>query len=261
MNYLETNALQWDKRTAIHKDSDFYDLQGFMSGDNMLKAIERKEVGDVKGKSLLHLQCHFGLDTLSWAKLGANVTGIDLSEQAIELAKQISKDTQINGNFIATDVYSVGDHLEDKFDIVFTSYGTIVWLDDLNKWAKVIADRLNPDGFFYMVDFHPLVESFDTSTLEIKYPYFNEGPIEEFSKHTYTDGPELNMQEVSFSHSFSEIFDALLSVGLQLEFFNEHDYAAHDCFENMEERAPGEFVFKNRSVNVPMMYSLKWLKR
>ena len=138
MNYIETNALQWDKRTDIHKDSDFYDLKGFMAGDNMLKVVERMEMGDVNGKSLLHLQCHFGLDTLSWARLGAKVTGKDLSQQAIELATQISKDAGLESTFVATDVYSVGDHISDKFDIVFTSYGTIVWLDDLSKWANVI---------------------------------------------------------------------------------------------------------------------------
>lgn len=260
MDYIETNTLQWDKRTGIHKDSDFYDLQGFMSGDNMLKPVERREVGDVKNKSLLHLQCHFGLDTLSWARLGAKVTGIDLSSEAIQLAQQISKDADLESKFVATDVYSVGDHVSDKFDIVFTSYGTIVWLDDLDKWAHVIADKLKTGGFFYMIDFHPLVEAFDTSTLEIKYPYFNEGPIEEFNEHTYTDGPELNMTEISFSHSFSEIFNALIGVGLKLKFFNEFDYATHDCFDNMEERAAGEFIFKNRTVNVPMMYSMKWTK-
>jgi len=206
----------------------------------------------------LHLQCHFGLDTLSWARLGADVTGIDLSAQAIALAQQISKDAGLQSKFVATDVYSVGERISEKFDIVFTSYGTIVWLDDLDKWARVIADRLKPGGFFYMVDFHPLVESFDSKSMEIKYPYFNTGPIEEFGQHTYTDGPELNMTEISFSHSFSEIFNALIGVGLKLEFFNEHDYATHNCFDNMVERAPGEFIFKNRKEAVPMMYSMKW---
>lgn len=260
MSYLETNRLQWDKRTSIHKDSDFYDLQGFLDGKNKLHALEIEEVGHVKGKSLLHLQCHFGLDTLSWARLGAKVTGIDISPQAIELAQSTAAQAKLDAQFIVSDVYSVNENVKDHFDIVFTSYGTIVWLDDLTKWAEVITARLKKGGFFYMIDFHPLVESYDSKSMELKYPYFNTGPVEEFGQHTYTDGPELNMTEITFSHSFSEIINSLISVGLKLEFFNEFDYTTHDCFENMVEFEPRKYRFKEMNVAMPMMYSMKWRK-
>jgi len=123
-----------------------------------------------------------------------------------------------------SDVYSVNENVKDHFDIVFTSYGTIVWLDDLTKWAEVITARLKKGGFFYMIDFHPLVESYDSK------------------------------------HSFSEIINSLISVGLKLEFFNEFDYTTHDCFENMVEFEPRKYRFKEMNVAMPMMYSMKWRK-
>ena len=146
--YFDANKEGWNKKTAIHKTSSFYDLENFKKGKSSLNKIELDEVGDVKGKALLHLQCHFGMDTLSWAKEGAIVTGVDISDEAIQLANELSAELNIPAQFICCNVYDTSNHVHQKFDIIFTSYGTIGWLPSLKPWAKVIAQNLKPGGVF-----------------------------------------------------------------------------------------------------------------
>ena len=148
-DYFEANKKLWNQRTIVHKDSSFYNLAGFKAGENVLTPIELNELGDVKGKKMLHLQCHFGMDSLNWARLGADVTGVDLSDEAIKEAKQLNDELAMNAKFICCNVYDLKEHLDEKFDIVFTSYGTIGWLPDLDKWAGLIAHYLKPGGTFY----------------------------------------------------------------------------------------------------------------
>lgn len=138
MNYLELNRKAWDKRTAIHVDSQFYDVAGFIRGKSSLNSIELEQVGDVNGKTLLHLQCHFGLDSLSWSRLGANVTGVDLSPIAIDHARDLPRQLGLKAEFIADDIYHFGSDNTRKFNNVFTSYGVLCWLPDLTRWAAVI---------------------------------------------------------------------------------------------------------------------------
>jgi 2-polyprenyl-3-methyl-5-hydroxy-6-metoxy-1,4-benzoquinol methylase len=171
VNYQElfdANKPLWNQRTAIHKDSEFYDLAGFRAGANVLTPIELNEIGDVKGKSLLHLQCHFGMDTLNFSRLGAKCTGIDLSDDAIKLAQQINDELKLDAKFVCCNVYDTSEYVKEQFDIVFTSYGVIGWLPDLDKWAKMIAEKLKPDGFFYMAEFHPVVWMFDEEFTHIE---------------------------------------------------------------------------------------------
>jgi 2-polyprenyl-3-methyl-5-hydroxy-6-metoxy-1,4-benzoquinol methylase len=135
---IEANKKHWDELVEIHFSDSDYDVRGFLDGKNALKELELKELGDVNGKSMLHLQCHFGMDTLSWARLGANVTGIDFSEKAIVKARQLAKEISVNAKFITSDIYSLIENMGDeKFDIVFTSYGVLYWLPDLVAWSKV----------------------------------------------------------------------------------------------------------------------------
>ena len=152
-SYFEQNKDSWNKRTAVHKESAFYDLDSFKKGKSALNKIELEELGDVTGKSLLHLQCHFGMDTMSWARAGADCVGVDLSDEAINLAKEINSELNLHTGFICCNVYDLKQHLDKKFDIVFTSYGTIGWLPDLDKWAEIVAHFLKPGGIFYIADF------------------------------------------------------------------------------------------------------------
>jgi len=185
--FFEANKQLWNRRTAVHKDSDFYDLAGFKAGKNSLTPVELEELGDVRGKSLLHLQCHFGIDTLSLARMGARCTGIDLSNDAIKLAKELNDELKLDATFICCNVYDTSKYVLEMFDIVFTSYGVIGWLPGLAPWAKVVAERLKPGGFFYMAEFHPVVWMFDDDFTHIKYAYENKEVIVTENEGTYTD--------------------------------------------------------------------------
>ncbi|UCG30700.1 MAG: class I SAM-dependent methyltransferase, partial [candidate division WOR-3 bacterium] len=168
--YFEANKQLWNGLVSINKSSRMYDLDGFKKGKSSLNFIELEELGDVSGKSLLHLQCHFGMDTLSWARLGAKVTGIDFSEEAIRLARSLSKEFDIPGRFIQSNVYDAREVLSEKFDLVYTSYGVLCWLPDLAEWGRIIHHFLKEDGIFYMVEFHPVRAMFDDDG-KMKDPY------------------------------------------------------------------------------------------
>ena len=121
----------WNERTPIHAASSFYNVDGFESGDITLTNTEIEEMGSVVGKSLLHLQCHFGMDTMSWSRLGANATGVDISDTAIELARELNDELCLNTRFIRSNIYDLPDVLNEQFDIVYTAIGALCWLPDM----------------------------------------------------------------------------------------------------------------------------------
>ncbi len=174
-DYLAINKNTWNTKTPVHLNSEFYGLEEFIKGKTSLKQIELDLLGEVKGKKILHLQCHFGQDTLSLARMGAEVTGVDFSDTAIKEANLLTQKINQSARFICCDVYSLPEHLDEEFDLVYTSYGTIGWLPDLNKWAQIIHRFLKPGGKFVFVEFHPVVWMFDDNFKEIKYNYFNVG--------------------------------------------------------------------------------------
>src|SRR5690606_24012242 len=176
-NYLDHNRNAWNKRSELHINSEFYDVEGFLKGKSSLNSIELELLGEVKGKSVLHLQCHFGQDSLSISRLGAEVTGVDLSDKAIEMAKELAKKDQSTAQFICCNLYDLSSHLDEKFDVVFTSYGTIGWLSDLNKWADLIRHFLKPNGKFVFVEFHPFIWMYDDNLEKIQYNYFKNEAI------------------------------------------------------------------------------------
>ena len=258
--YFKTNQELWDQKTEYHKNSEFYDLEAFKKGKSSLKEIELQGVGQVQNKSLLHLQCHFGQDTLSWARMGAEVTGVDLSGEAINLANELSEELSIPGTFIQSNLYDLYDKLDKNFDIIFTSYGTIVWLPDLNKWAKLINHYLKKGGFFYIADFHPIVNMLDyDNNLSLIYPYFNTGKaFEDVVEGTYADrNAPIKHKEYFWFHSFSEILTALLNEGLTIEAFNEFDYSPYNCFPGMTEISPGKYRLGNPDLALPHVFSIR----
>lgn len=260
--YFEANKHLWNQRTVVHKDSSFYDLAGFKAGTTVLTPIELKEVGDVKGKKMLHLQCHFGMDSLNWARLGADVTGIDLSDEAIKEAIQLNDELGLDAKFICCNVYDTSEHVQDLFDIVFTSYGTIGWLPDLKPWAKMIVERLKPGGFFYIAEFHPVVWMFDDEFTHIKYAYENQEVIVTENEGTYTDrNADIKGKEYSWNHCISEVLNALISAGLKIEMFNEHMYSPYGCFRNTIESEKGHWHIKGMEGKLPMVYSVRAAKQ
>lgn len=257
-DYFAANKEAWNKRTAVHIDSSFYDNEKFKAGESSLNKTELEALGNVKGKSLLHLQCHFGQDTLSWAREGAIVTGIDISDKAIEEAKALSETLNIPAKFICCNVYDTREHIDELFDIVFTSYGTIGWLPDLDKWAAVISKSLKPGGIFYMIDFHPLMWMWDDDFTHIKYPYHNTDVITTAQTGTYADrDAALSYTEYGWNHSISEILNALIKNGLGIESFNEFNFSHYNCFNTTVQDEDGHWQIKGMEKKLPMMYSVR----
>jgi SAM-dependent methyltransferase len=266
--YFAANKASWNKRTMVHKDSAFYDLDGFKTGKSSLNKIELDELSDVKGKSLLHLQCHFGMDTLGWEREGAIVTGADLSDVSIRLAREITAALKMNAQFICANIYDLTDAAKvpelagSLFDIVFTSYGTIGWLPDLDKWAATVAHFLKPGGIFYIADFHPALWMMDEEFKFVKYPYFNTELIAEITEGTYTDrNAPIRSEDYSWNHPFSEIFNALISHGLNIVQFNEFPFSPYNCFNNLEQGDDGMWRIKGMNEKLPVMYSIKAVKK
>lgn len=260
-NYTNTNRLNWNERVALHVTSEFYDLDTFKAGGSSLKSLECEELGDVSGKALLHLQCHFGMDTLSWARSGAIVTGVDFSEQAITQAKALALEQNLNARFVACDIYELPRYLTGEFDIVFTSYGVLCWLGDLSRWAQIIASFLKPGGRFYIVDSHPTGNLFDEEskgTFSVRYSYFNIGPERYESDVSYTDSASKLNNTVTYewSHSLGEIVNAVLEAGLQLQFLHEFPFEGYQKLPWMEQGTDGWWRLPNGDTRIPFLFSL-----
>lgn len=260
--YFETNKEVWNRYVSIHEKSKTYDLDAFKKGKSSLHFIEKEELGDVSGKSLLHLQCHFGMDTLSWARLGAKVTGVDFSEEGIKLAKPLAQELSIDARFVQSNVYDLPQVLDDKFDIVFTSYGVLAWLPDLKKWGRVIHDFLKESGVFYMVEFHPVLGMFDDDG-KPKDPYFhNDEPIKYEGSGTYAE-PDVDFFHATYEwfHSMSDIVNALIEAGLQIEFLHEFPFSICGDRPFLEKGKDGLWRHRDKNVRIPLMFSIKAKKR
>lgn len=256
-NYIEINRESWNNRVEAHLKSRFYDLESFVKGKSSLNSIELDLLGDIRGKSILHLQCHFGQDTISLFRLGAEVTGVDLSDKAIDSARQLTRDTNSDANFICCDIYDLPDHLDRQFDIVFTSYGTIGWLPDLDKWAKVISRYLKQNGKLVFVEFHPVVWMFDDNFEKIGYNYFKSDAIIETENGTYADkSADIVLESVSWNHGLSEVIRSLIKNGLEIISFDEYDYSPYNCFSKTIEFEEGKFRIEHLGNKIPMVYSI-----
>ncbi|WP_428659326.1 class I SAM-dependent methyltransferase [Runella sp.] len=261
-NYLEINKQSWNNRVEHHFKSDFYDVEGFLLGNTSLNEIELTLLGDIRGKSILHLQCHFGQDTISLARSGAKVTGVDLADKAIDTANKLAEMAKTEAAFICSDIYDLPNHLTDQFDIVFTSYGTIGWLPDLDKWANVVSTFLKPNGKFIFVEFHPVVWMFDHGFEKIEYNYFNSGPIIETTNGTYADKEaEITQQEISWNHSMSEVINSLLKNGLEINSLDEFDYSPYNCFNRTIEVEPKKYRIEHLDNKIPMVYAIEATKK
>lgn len=261
-DYLELNKASWNRRVEFHLRSEFYGVEDFLQGKSSLNSIELDLLGEVRGKSILHLQCHFGQDTLSLGRLGAQVTGVDLSDAAIEAANKLSAQTGIPAKFICCDLYSLKEHLHEKFDIVFTSYGTIGWLPDIDRWAKIIQHFLKPGGRFVFAEFHPVVWMFDDHFKEVAYNYFNAGAIVETETGTYADKEApIQGQYIGWNHGIAEVLSGLIQNGLQIDSIEEFDYSPYKCFQHTVEFEPGKFRIQHLSNRIPMVYALSATKK
>ena len=267
---LADNRKLWDAWTAIHTTGDFYDVQRFRDdpSDVRIEPWEREEVGDVTGKTLLHVQCHFGLDTLSWARLGAaHVTGVDFSEPAIAFANELAAETGLAGRsrFVVSNVYDLPGPLEgETFDVVYTGRGALGWLPDLEPWARAVAGFVKPGGIFYIHEGHPVLwaieeEQTAANPVTLTYDYWGGETITFPVEGSYADpAAEVDAElEHGWNHSLGEIVTLLAREGLRIELLDEKrvlDWPA----PFLRDLGDGHFGWPDDQVgNLPLMYSLR----
>ena len=257
-DFIETNRGLWNQWTPLHERSAFYDVEAFKAGRSSLNALELSELGPVEGRSLLHLQCHFGQDTLSWARLGARVTGVDLSDEAITLARRLAGELGIEARFLRANVYDLPALLDERFDIVYTSYGVLPWLPDIRRWAEVVARHLRPGGTFYLVEFHPAATMLDPTGTRVVYPYASPEPLPIEEQGSYAD-PSAPVRHLSYqwAHSLGDVVTALVDAGLRLEFLRENAYSSYGVFAFAREAAPGVWRAAPGAAQVPLMFSVR----
>lgn len=256
-DYRKVNKESWNSKVKYHLASDFYAHDSFMKGESSLNSIELDILGDVKGKKILHLQCHFGQDSISLARLGANVTAVDLSDEAIKTAKGINDELGLDVHFICCDLYDLKDHLDEKFDIIFTSYGVIGWLPDMNRWASLINHFLVQNGKLLLVEFHPAVWMFDDNFEKIDFSYFNKEEIVEEIEGTYADAnAPIKNKFICWNHDLSEVMMGIINNEMEIKSFNEYNYSPYNCFLAMDKLEEKKYQINKFGDKFPLIYSI-----
>lgn len=266
-DFLNVNRQRWDELTPLHASSDYYDIEGFKQGGTRLSTYEVEELGDVSGKSLLHLLCHIGIDTLSWARLGASVVGADFSTEAVGVAQGLADELHLDGRFVQSDVYKLRDVLDETFDIVYMSRGVLGWLPDLAGWAEVAASFVKPGGILYVTEIHPLAQVFDESPgatdLRVTFPYFTtEDPVPIITQGSYAarDAEVKNRLEFGWPHGLGEVISALVDADLRIDFLHEFPFTYWDK-PFLRARDDGTWEMDSAKGELPLMFSIKATKR
>jgi len=265
--YFADNRANWDDRVPIHSGPDGYRLQRYVDDPTRISdvvAFDRTHLGDVSGKSLLHLQCHIGTDTVSWARLGAEVTGIDFSAPALDVARRLASDLSLDAKFVRSDLYAAADALNEQFDVVYTGVGAINWLPDIAEWAQVVASCTKPGGTFLMHEGHPFLWSLDhdrtDGQLVVSEPYFETTEPATWEEDTTYLGTGTVEHTTSheWNHGLGEIVTALINAGFRIDLLEEHKTLYWLALQHMVEETEGHWVLPEHQRNlVPLMYSLK----
>lgn len=260
-NYFQSNKNLWNNKTEVHINSEFYDNDSFIQGRNTLNPFELEYLDDVKGKKILHIQCHFGQDSISLARMGASVTSTDISDKAIQRAREFNDLCGTDVTFVETDTYHINDHISETFDIVFMTYGVICWLPDINKLAEIVHSRLKPGGKMISVEFHPVLNMFDFPLQKIRYSYHNVHVNEEEFEGTYADQESrLKGKEYFWQHSLEEVMSPYINLEMSLTAFREYYHSPYNTFESMKEVEKGKFVFGDFPYPVPHVYLTEFTK-
>ncbi len=234
--HVAANRENWNDRTRIHLQSQFYDVEGWLREPRGPRPREIEALGDVSGLRLVHLQCHFGLDTLAFARAGASVVGLDFSPVAVDAARDLARRAGLEerARFVCADVHDARRALApDTFDVVYVSLGALCWLPSIERWADEAAGLVAPGGRLYLHDVHPLAWALDDEALVVRYSYFEDpAPFVDDAGHTYTDGEGVieHTRTYEWNHSIGEIVTALLERGLRLERLTEHDWTVWQRF-------------------------------
>lgn len=264
--FTAANRDYWDGEVLLNLEA--WDIEAFINDPARLTgmvAADREALGDVAGRSLIHLQCHFGLDTLAWFRLGADVTGVDLSPRAIAVARDLAGRTGIRARFIEADVYAIPEVVHEVFDVVYTGGGALCWLPDIRAWASVVSGLLAPGGVFYIHEAHPVLWSLDDERedeeLVLRLPYFETpDPKRWESAPAWDDGHTVAGPYYVWQHGLGEIVTALIEAGLTIQFVREHQTCLWQALHFMVQDEDGWWRLPDRPERLPLMYSIRALK-
>lgn len=266
---IAANRANWDARAPIHVASAFYGLDGSRAAESWFADYEWADLGDLRGKDLLHLQCHLGTETVAFAARGANVTGLDFSGESIEHARRLAELRGVAIDYVQADVHDAARTLGERFDIVYTGKGSLCYLPDLDRWAAVVKELLEPGGALYVVEFHPLLYALgvvpigEHEDLTLRADYLaGRGPEERDATRTYTDGPPLTRATVSYEwrHGIGEVVTALTGAGLRIDRLREDGRLPWPRWPSMRPGADGWFALPPDAPRIPLFYAVRAIR-
>lgn len=272
-DYRSINKESWDERVPAHVRSTGYQVARFVEDPAFLSEVVRFDLprlGDIRGLRGVHLQCHIGTDTVSLARLGASMTGLDFSEPAVDAARRLAEQTGADARFVHADAYSAADVLgRGEFDLVFTGIGALCWLPSIRRWAEVVAALLRPGGRLFCREGHPMLwaldDERDDGRLVVRYPYFERPePIVFEDEGTYVETDATFQHNVTYewNHGLGEVITALMDASLQITALTEHDSAPWEALPGMMEQIDGgEWRLADRPWRLPHTYTLQAVKR
>ncbi|MFA5891527.1 MAG: class I SAM-dependent methyltransferase [Actinomycetota bacterium] len=262
--FRRANLAWWNEAVEVHMASSLYRVDEFRAGGSSLKWLEIEELGDVSGRRMLHLQCHFGLDTLSWARRGARVTGVDFSQVAVARARELAAETGIGARFICSEISTLPEVLDEEFDIVFTSYGALYWLPDIHDWASIVARYLAPGGTFYIAELHPFGSVFDgddpdVGEFRLKYPYFHSPEPLADDTPDYADPSAAFASKTTYgwTHPIGEVVSALIAAGLRIEFLHEFPFSVYHQLPFLAQDDDGLWRAPEGMTPMPLVFSIR----
>jgi SAM-dependent methyltransferase len=259
---LAANRRNWDERVGVHTASRFYDVEGWLARRPGPRPREVDALGDAAGLDLVHLQCHFGLDTLAWADAGARVTGLDFSAEAIRAAEDLAQRAGLEdrSSFVCADVYDAAEVLAPQtFDIVYVSLGALNWLPHVGRWADQVVALARPGGRLYLHEIHPAAWSLDREVPTLMYTYFEETePFVDDTGDTYADADRrmANSRNYQWNHSVGEVTTALIQRGMRIDRLVEHDWTVEKQFPWLVESSPKHWTAGPGQPRLPLTYTV-----
>ncbi|TKT82845.1 class I SAM-dependent methyltransferase [Aquamicrobium sp. LC103] len=263
--YTAANLANWNDRAELHATdtTGSYRIDKVLAGGSSLHELETREIGDVSGKHIVHLQCHIGLDTLSLKHLGAaSVTGLDFSSKALAAARDFAARAGTKARFVEASIYDAPRALGETYDMAFVTWGAINWLDDIRAWARAVAGVLKPGGRLYLLDGHPQMLQYEARNgrLELEYGWRTPmaEPLHWDDAQTYTgdERPVKNGLHYEWIHPIGDVVNALITAGMSIDFLNEHEIVVWRAFPDLVEAGEDQFVLPAGMPRIPMSFSI-----
>lgn len=268
--YTRTNLVNWESRVPIHTGEHGYDLQRYLDDPAALSTVVRFDapaLGDLTGQRIVHVQCHIGTDTLSLARLGGDVTGVDFSPSALAAARELAARAGPAVRYVESTVDEIPHRLPETFDLVYTGVGALNWLPSVHRWAGIVSGLVAPGGRLFLREGHPMLDTLDDRRddrlLTVEYPYFETAVPNRWEEpYSYTGSDEQVPQPVTYewNHGLGEVVQAVLDAGLRLTRLEEHRELEYPFFDWMQPTGDGRYVIPDRPERLPLMYSLEAVK-